>query len=175
EAVATGVARMLVSPDETLVLDRSTGQVRALEPGDIAVLVATNSEAERLATALHARGVASALPRTGLMTTPEGTLLSRALAFLVDSSDTLASAEIELLTGLGGQDRERWLSERIRAHSANEPPAQTEAVPKLEALRPFVPGLAPREVVDRVLAALDLPRLCRGWPDAPQRLANLDA
>src|SRR5690606_23675589 len=38
EAVANGVARLLVSPDETLVLDRSTGQVRALEPGDIAVL-----------------------------------------------------------------------------------------------------------------------------------------
>ncbi len=175
EAVAEGIERMLSKPVETPVLDRSTGRVRALQPGDIAVLVATNREAERLGLALHARGVASALPRTGLMATPEGTLLRRALAFLVDGSDTLASAEIELLVGLGDQQPGAWLSERIRAHSAGERAVSSDAVRTLEALRSIVPRLAPHEVIDRVLAALDLPRLARRWPIPTQRHANLDA
>lgn len=175
DAVAEGVRHMLIAPAATPVLDRRTGRVRALQPGDIAVLVATNREAESLADALHSLGVASALARTGLMATPEGTLLSRALAFLVDGSDTLAAAEIELLTGLDGQEREAWLGDRIRAHSAGERPKQCAATQKLEALRSLATGLAPREVVDRLLAVLDLPRLARRWPDATQRLANLDA
>lgn len=175
DAVAEGVARMLSSPAETPVLDRGKERVRPVRPGDIAILVATNREAERLGDALHARGVTRALPRTGLLTTPEGTLLSRALAFVIDRSDTLASAEIELLTGLDGQTPETWMSERIRAHTGGEAPPQCSAIRALESLRDVATALAPREVVDRILALLDLPRLARRWPEPTQRLANLDA
>src|SRR5690606_26987321 len=42
-------------------------------------------------------------------------------------------------------------------------------------LRSLVAGLAPREVIDRIMAVLDLPHLARRWPDPRQRLANLDA
>jgi ATP-dependent exoDNAse (exonuclease V) beta subunit len=39
------------------VLDRRTGLVRSLTPGDVAVLVYTNAEAERLSEALALHGI----------------------------------------------------------------------------------------------------------------------
>src|SRR5690606_22850448 len=43
-SIAQGVARLLAAPSETPVLDRRTGEPRPLQPSDVAILVATNSE-----------------------------------------------------------------------------------------------------------------------------------
>lgn len=201
-ALAEGVARLLHDPTIT-VLDRATHQTRLLRPGDVAVLVYSNAEAERLSRALKDRGVTSVLPRVGLLTTPEGTLVSAALAYLVDARDTLASAELDALTGFGGQSARAWLTARIAAHeherqsrAANEaetaasdlfepaadaapaPGDSTEPSfwkPRLDALRRELPILSPAEAVDRVLAVLDVCELAAGWPDPEQRLGNLEA
>jgi ATP-dependent helicase/nuclease subunit A len=171
-ALAEGIARLLQN-STTKVLDRATSKVRSLRPGDVAVLVYSNAEAERLSRALKDRGIASVLPRVGLLTTPEGTLVSAALSYLVDARDTLSSAELDALTGFGGLSANEWLAARIQDPdgSSGDPCWR----PRLEALRRELPVLSPSETVDRILAALDVAQLAIAWPDPEQRLGNLEA
>ncbi|MBX3259467.1 MAG: UvrD-helicase domain-containing protein [Labilithrix sp.] len=114
EAVADGVRRTLEAPHTTPVLDRATGEVRPVRPGDVAILVTTNEWAAKLAKALHARGVRAAIARAGLFETPEGTLVDAALRWLLDEGDALAAAVIDALTGWGGQGPDAWLTKRLR-------------------------------------------------------------
>ncbi|HEX3852841.1 MAG TPA: UvrD-helicase domain-containing protein [Polyangiaceae bacterium] len=191
-ALAEGVARLLAMPDATPVLDRVTKQARPVRPGDVAVLVYSNLDAGKLAAALKAKGIATVLPRVGLLRTPEGTLVSAALSVLVDSRDTLAAAELDALTGFHDLTENEWLGERIRARrleraSEMQPgdgtavssiPVAPRAAPvvlRLEELRPELATLSPAEALDRVLSVLDVPALAVRWPDPAQRLANLDA
>lgn len=176
EAVAEGVQRLLADPAATPVWDHSTNTTRPLRASDIAVLVATNAHAEGFAAALAERGIRTALPRTGLMKTPEGTLLIAALRYLVDSRDTLAIAELEALTGFLEGDRESWFTSRATAHAAKKDFETTAAVLRaLNELRPRLPELSPSEVVDQVFATLDVAYLAQRWPNPAQRLSNLDA
>jgi ATP-dependent helicase/nuclease subunit A len=186
EAVGEGVRRLLEEPHATPILDRVTKEVRPLRPSDVAVLVATNEWAVRLAEALHARGVRAAIARAGLFETPEGTLADAALRWLVDSSDALALSVIEALTGWAGLGPDAWLTERLRdaAERASEQShrrgAPTTARPSgwrraLDALRTRLTMLSPAEALDETLAALDAVQLCARWPDPAQRIANLDA
>ncbi|MBX3219769.1 MAG: UvrD-helicase domain-containing protein [Labilithrix sp.] len=114
EAVAEGVRRTLETPHTTPIVDRASGEVRPVRPGDIAILVTTNAWAAELAVALHARGVRAAIARAGLFETPEGTLVDASLRWLLDESDVLAGAVIDALTGWGGQGPDAWLTERLR-------------------------------------------------------------
>nr|PZN23038.1 MAG: hypothetical protein DIU78_14600 [Pseudomonadota bacterium] len=185
QAIAEGVRRLLDDAAATPIVDRATGTVRPVQPGDVAVLVATNKEAEQLAAALARRGVQTSIARAGLLATPEGVLCVAALRWLLDPENALAAAEIEALTGFGGQDPDRWLDEwlaravaRETALAAGEAPARPESdgvLARLEPLRAEIQGLSPTEAVDRILATLDLAAICRRWPDPAQRLANLDA
>jgi len=185
DAVAEGIRRLLEAPSATPVYDRTTDEVRDLRPGDIAILVATNLEAERLAVALAPRGVRAAIARTGLLATPEGVLTVAAIRRLLEPSNALAAAQIEALTGFRGLDPDAWLSECIAVESQRQA-ARASGDPKpdapatgylalLEPLRLEIHSLAPTEAVDRVLGCLDLAKLCRRWPDPSQRLSNLDA
>jgi ATP-dependent helicase/nuclease subunit A len=174
--LAQGVARLLAAPEQTPVLDRTTGEVRALCTGDIAVLVYSNAEAAKLSIALKARGIPSVLPRVGLLVTPEGTLVAASLRFLVDERDTLASAELDALTGFSGRSQDEWLSARIQASVAKVDPALTSPWRAgLDTLRAQLPVLSPAETLDRVLSVLDVAALAVRWPDPEQRLANLEA
>ena len=188
EAVATGIARMLDAPHETPVLDRVTRAVRPVRPGDIAVLAATNEWAAQLAAALHARGVRASIARTGLFSTPEGTLADAALRWLLDEGDAFAAAVIDALTGWGDGDPDAWLAERLRAADrsaagtdalaaadASPAPSATGWRTALGALRDRLTVLSPSESLDATLAALDAVHLCARWPDPAQRVANLDA
>lgn len=175
DAVAEGVQRLLADPDATPVWDRTTNALRPLRASDIAVLVATNAHAEAVANALAQRGIRTALPRTGLMKTPEGTLLVSALRYLADSHDTLASAELEALTGFPEGDHELWFTRRVTAHSTKDFTVVSTALLALDKLRPGLPQMSPREVVDQVLATLDFGYIAWRWPDPKQRLSNLDA
>lgn len=184
-ALAEGVARLLAEPSLSRVHDRATQQVRDARPGDIAVLVATNLEAERLAEALGRQGVFASIARAGLLQTPEGVLLTAALRWLLDPRSSLAAAQLEALTGFGNMDPDVWLGERVRvealrraAPEAGEPAPEHPlcgAAETLSDLRPELSLLSPCKAVDRVLARLDMATLCRRWPDPQQRVGNLDA
>lgn len=182
EAIAEGVARMLDAPSETPVVDRSSKETRDVRPGDIAILVATNAEASAIATALHDRGMRVALPRTGLLSTPEGTLADSALRWLIDPHDSLSAAVLDSLTGYDGRTPEEWLKQRLEelrnAECENgepEPTAETGWRLALSRVRATATILSPREALENCLAALDAVHMCARWPDAPQRIANLEA
>jgi ATP-dependent exoDNAse (exonuclease V) beta subunit len=176
EALALGIARLLEAPEQTPVLDRVTSALRPLRARDLAVLVYSNAEAAKLSLALKARGIASVLPRVGLLITPEGTLVSAALRFLVDARDTLASAELDALTGFSGRTPDEWLAARIQASTEKVDSATASTWrADLEGLRAQMPVLAPAEALDRVLSVLDVAALAVLWPEPEQRLANLEA
>ncbi len=187
EAVAEGVLRTLETPHETPVVDRTTNQARPVRAGDIAILVATNEWASRVAHALHARGVRVAIARAGLFDTPEGTLADAALRWLVDSGDRLAAAVIDAVTEWEGRGPDEWLAAQLddvvriatdagHRHAPDAtPPAQHGWRAALAAVRPRLSVLSPVEVLDVTLAALDAVLLCARWPDPVQRLGNLDA
>jgi len=200
-ALALGIQRLLSAPGQTPVVDRQTGRVRPLRAGDIAVLVRTNLEAESIARELGQLGLRAALPRPGLLRTPEGTLVDAALSFLADRTDGVASATLDALHGFGDGNADRWLEEQIRACHARRDAAAARAAAALDTpTEPVEPAndvaneapmsgwraqlaplaaqtrqLSPRETVDAVLQALDLGRLVLGWPDPEQRSGNLDA
>ena len=184
-ALAEGVRGLVAEPDATPVVDRTTKKARPLRPGDVAVLVATNLEAERVAGELARRGVHSVIARAGLLATPEGTLTEAALRCLIDPFDTLAVATIDALIGFAGQDPDAWLdslvvadaSRRAAEERGDKPSPRPSSAPvrRLEALRPQADALSPCEALDRVIAVLDLAALCARWPDSEQRLGNLDA
>lgn len=175
DAIAEGVQQLLAHPIATPIWDKTSDALRPLRASDVAVLVATNAHAERVAKALAERGIKAALPRTGLMKTPEGTLLVAALRYLADGQDTLACAELEALTGFPEGDREAWFARRVAAHRANDFTVNSNALIALDEVRPRLPQMSPSEVVDQVLATLDFASLAWRWPDPKQRLANLDA
>src|SRR5262249_51903936 len=63
-------------PDPTVQgRDRASGTVRALRPGDVAVLCYQNATCASLARELAALGVRAVLARAGLMATPEALLV----------------------------------------------------------------------------------------------------
>jgi ATP-dependent helicase/nuclease subunit A len=182
-ALASGVRRMLADATSTPVVDRTTKEVRPVRPGDVAVLVATNHEASLLADALHARGIRAAIARPGLLATPEGVLVDAALRWLLDDRDSLAAAKLDALLGFGGRAPDAWLEGLLPARGDGAGVAAGVAVGvavdgwrgALREVRGRLGVLSPCEAVDGVLAALDVVQLCARWPDAPQRVANLDA
>lgn len=170
-AIAEGVRRTLAAPDETRVVDRTTKETRPVRPGDIAILVTTNAAAREIADALHARGIRAAIARAGLLSTPEGTLVDAAIRWTLHDNDSLAAANIDALTGFGGKSPDAWLEGVLRASDS----AQDGWRAELAKVRNEVSVLSPSEALDRVLEALDAAALCARWPDAAQRIANLDA
>jgi len=181
EALANGIARLLQDRIATPVVDPTSKLVRPLSEGDIAVLVATNEEATRLARALSGRGISASVARDGLLATPEGTLLRASLGLLLDGRDSLARATIEVLTGNSAPID--WLHAKLTVAESSAAKGELPAVPQtasvaidhLTALSAEVARLSPSEMVDRVLSDLDFATLCKRWPDPVQRMGNIDA
>ncbi len=177
-AIASGVARMLSDSAATAVVDRTSGVVRPVRAGDIAVLVATNKEAEEIASALHARNVRASVARAGLLATPEGTLADSALRWLLDGTDSLAAATIDALTGFDGKLPEQWLR-RVLENQRAAPEERVDPVggwrAALVSVRDKAGALSPTEALDAAMDALDAVTLCARWPRGPERMANLEA
>lgn len=174
-AMADGVQRMLASAEASPIADRRTGEVRNLRAADIAVLVATNAEAARIAMELGRRGIRASIAREGLLATPEGVFVEAALRRVLDRADTLAEAELSALSGFDDTDPDQWLTEKIEVAEGLRTSESGARLAALDAIRQIANSLSPSEVVDRVLSALDLAALAARWPDPEQRLANLDA
>ena len=166
------------------VVDKQTGQPRLLLPGDIAILSRRNDKAVTYAAALTARGVAVTLEQPGLLALPEIHLALACLRRLVDSGDTLASAEIiALKTTL---TPEQWLENRLEYLAEGheswnwgiDGPFQEPALIALEAMRPRLEFLSPSEVLDEALLTGDVRRDAKAWGPTKartsQRLANLE-
>lgn len=175
EAIADGVRQMLSRSAETPVVDRATGELRDVRASDIAILAATNDETTRLARALGARGILAAVPRKGLLDTPEGTFLHAALRVVADERDGVARAHLDALDGYGGDEAGQWLTRLIEARSADRQPEASTLVAGLDEQRVRSIQLSPGELVDDLIGRLDMGGRCARWPRPDERLANLEA
>ncbi len=186
-SLASCVKRLL-EDNTVLVRDRSSNRPRAVEPGDIAVLLRSNDYCAAVAGALEARGIRSVLPRAGLLETLEGRILVAALRVWISSRDRLARAELSrMLDGAEGEDG--WFADLIRRTSVPPPDgSQSKEVPSPEApdglAHRLITNLLERrhqhptagavEAVGHCLESMNLRELCLGW-GGRQRLSNLDA
>jgi len=177
--LARVVAGLLAAPDATRVLDRVTGAVRSLVPGDVAVLVHSNKRCQALAQALRDRGMRVAVALPGVLATAEGRAVQAGLRLLI-ARDPVAEAELEMLDGCSAFAQEgdspevarsRWLAQRI--HDEDSEGRWSVA---LGPVRAQLLALSPAGVVERVIEVLDLVRRVREWgPGGAERVANLDA
>lgn len=175
DALAAGVRKLLAEPHATPVIDSRSGEVRPLVGGDVAILVRSNAEAQRVAEALSALGIRAAIARSGLVSTPEGVLLQAGLSLLLDERDRLARAKLEALHGFDGVGPDAWLCSVITEARGECELPKPAWWGRFSELRERLHSLSPTEAVLEVLDALDLTTLAARWPAPQQRLANLDA
>jgi ATP-dependent helicase/nuclease subunit A len=194
-AIAEGIAALLAAAPPVRVRGAAADQpqTRAAQPRDIAVLAYRHSECRAVADALGERGIPAAVALGGLTQTPECKLALAALGVLADPDADIAAAIVSWLSGAQGGDPDAWLSARLEeiarwraADSEAQAAGQTRprapgafaddpAVAALRALHPTADALSPSEALDTALIAADVHARCLGWPDAEQRLANLEA
>jgi ATP-dependent helicase/nuclease subunit A len=172
------------------IVDKDSGEPRALRPGDIGVLCRTNDEIDLAVQSLERWGVPSASPRAGLLRTAEATLVIACLRRLHDAHDTVASALV--WTMCDGVPPEVWLADRlafIGGGDANDAGAKhrwkthgEQAHPLLallETLRPRILGLTPAQAMRLVATHSQVGRLTARWAASPHearsRLANVEA
>jgi len=178
--VATGIATMLER--KTLVSPKDEKKVRAVQPGDFAILCRSNAECQEMAEALHRVGLKAAIARTGLLNTAEAHLILACLKYILYRSDSLSVAEILLLAG--DQNIEKIIDDRLdflareaqdlvqkkRELWAEENPF----IKKLNELRPKVIELSSTEILNLVMEELDLRRIIASWGKMSQRMDNVD-
>ncbi|MGJ8723934.1 MAG: UvrD-helicase domain-containing protein [Roseibacillus sp.] len=195
---ATADAIQVFLDSDEKVIDKNSitpqdpvGSLRPVTPRDLAILVRTGKNASDLADDLRARGIDVSLSTSGLLTTPECQLALACLRVLVDSRDSLASAEVIALEA--SHAPESWLSDRFEylKQRAENPPGEsskawgrkgTVSSPSIDALLTIrdehnLATLSPLALYDLAHTAADVPSLASAWGPtqqrAEQRFANL--
>ena len=177
-AVAKGLQEFIAG--SYLLQDKESSQLRNANYGDVAILCRTHDNLATLAKALAAFQIPVSRSQTGLLQTPEAALVLAAIRYLVDPSDTLATAEIICLTQ--GQAPETWLQARLDYLATDAKPSQWgESVPLLQALasqRVRLQYLTPLEIMSQAMHSADIRRVILHWQSdteqAKQRLLNLE-
>ncbi|MFO0991603.1 MAG: UvrD-helicase domain-containing protein [Hyphomicrobiales bacterium] len=170
QALGGRIQAMLASPDTTPVVNRADGATRPLKPSDIAILCRQNERCKAVADVLGTLGIPAAMPRNGLLDTPEAVLACAALRYLVDPADSLAVAELAHFNEGNGDWLNVWLTK-----GADVLKAQCEAVVALDEQRVNLAHLTPAEALETAIAAARIDQLVHRWDRAGERLANLDA
>lgn len=161
------------------VFSKRRSQTRVMQPGDIAVLCRTNNDCQRMAGALHRRGLKAAIARAGLLETPEAKLVLAALKYLLSPADALSAAEIQLLTGAHTletlvDDRLEWLHRLQTGEAMSIWAATNPYIRQLNILRARTADLSTSEVLAYLLDELDLRREIARFGNVVQRLDNVD-
>ncbi|MEO1712237.1 MAG: UvrD-helicase domain-containing protein, partial [Bacteroidota bacterium] len=176
-AIAHAIRQVLEK--ELPILPKDSSEHRALRPGDIAVLCRSNFDCQEMANALHRVGLKAAISRAGLLQTAEVKLVLATLKLLLDPNDSLSVAEIILLTGQ--QELEHLVDDRLDyLQGLGDTPLYTDDwaadqpfVREIHKLRPNVGELSSAEILETLLADLDLRRTIVAWGNGQQRLANI--
>jgi ATP-dependent exoDNAse (exonuclease V) beta subunit len=178
--LATTIAQGIVDLLEREPQVPATGGAhRAVVPGDIAVLVRSNSEVARVVSELRDRGVPATGAAVPLLETREGQLVRAGLAAVVDSADTVSLAELVTLLP-DHAAHTSWFDDAVRIVDAQERREHSrtwwedETLRALADLRGRVSDLAPTQLLLEVIDALDLPQRIKGWTAPEARLATLD-
>ncbi len=162
-----------------LIFNKKRDQVRSIRPGDIAILCRSNHQCMSMADALHGAGLKAAIARNGLLDTQEIKLALACLKFLLTPSDSLAAAEILLLTG--GMNlpeivarRLQYLAEETASPMYTGGWGEAPILHHLLTLRPRTADLSASEILNLVMEELDLRRAAVQLGNPDQRLDNLD-
>lgn len=170
EHLAARVAGLLRNPNDWMV-ECDVDGLRPARGSDIALLCRSNDQVLDIALALFQQGVEVAVEREGLLDQPEIELLSSALRWVADPTDSLAAAEIARLSG-GETD---WLN---AAFEEDRRSALKECIPFGEALvelRSAAPQLTPAEMLDSIIHVPGLMEGIAAWGAMRERLANIEA
>ncbi len=176
---ANGVAGILAG--SLSVFDRNTGRHRPLEPGDICVLCRSNEQVDKVVQALRTKEITASQSQGNLLGSSEAKLLLACLRLAVDNHDSLAVAEICLLTDGGGNavTVESLLNERLQFLAENKSVfgwrKDHSTVNIINNIRKELQMLSPARAVDLLIERLDLRRQVSGLGNPQQRQANLDA
>ncbi len=183
----TGGIRKLVD-SRYQVFDKGAKVRRDVRFGDIAILSRSNDGVSAIAEALRDQGIPAAIAQPGLLQTPEAVLALACLRRLNDPGDTIATAEIVSLADC--LEPEEWVADRLRhLQAGGDADAWLEAdadgrkahplLARIASLRASLPLLAPREALQTVMTACDLPAAVVRWSKDAEasriRLANLEA
>ncbi|WP_066737536.1 exodeoxyribonuclease V subunit beta [Cupriavidus sp. D384] len=168
------------------VFDKSSGVLRPVRPGDIAVLCREHNQVDLAVASLVRWGIPSASPRSGLLGTAEAIFVLACLRRLLDGNDTVATALIVSLSD--GVPANEWLSDRLSFIERDDVQrrdwrvtgeAAQPTLLRLETLRPKLNGLTPSEAVTMVKSESHVARIVSQWARSPQearaRVANIEA
>lgn len=176
-ALVEGVREHIRSGIE--IWDKQHKKKRQATWRDIAVLFRTNDEAKAFATSCAKTGIPLSLERSGLLETPEVSLALACLRILVDSSDSIAVAEVLLY--VTGNGPEIWLSSRLEAvakENIREWENESHTVLKdLVQLRSNIKKMSVKEALDLAMMTADVTGIVTQWKEMAKltehRLANL--
>ncbi len=171
-ALAGGIRKLLNDPNAK-VRDKSTNPARPVKPGDIAILCRTHPICRKTAAALESLNIRAALPRTGLLTTPEIMAVMAGLRLWVDDRDSLAAAELARLLHFSKAPAQ-WL-EALLKNPGNQAFADLPEHRAIAAQAKTYPSAGVEQSLDLVCRALDIRKWCLAWGDAAERFANLDS
>ncbi|RKF16888.1 DNA helicase UvrD [Roseovarius spongiae] len=165
ECIAGRVADILEAG--TQVCDKTSKEMRAVQPGDVAVLTYTHKKASAVAAALEAHGLPVRIQQDGWLTAPAMRAARAALALAADPDDTHAA-----LTYLTLGPPRMPLEQALR--NAVDGVLLTHAA--LEPLRALQDGVATRPVADTLADVLCMTALrdwAAGLSQPAQALADL--
>lgn len=180
--IAAGIAVLLQSGVQ--IIERDSGERRAIRLGDVAVLARSNKTVNAIAGVLQAQRIMASTEQPGLLNRPEIVLALACLRRLNDERDTIATAEIVSLSEC--EDPDMWLSERFTWLDSQAPVsawreeggAVHPIFTAIQALREQRSQLSPQEAVQLLVARCDLIRRVLQWQQSPERarlrLANLE-
>ncbi len=175
------------------IWDKDAKVLRAVRPGDIAILCRKNNVVKDVVGALSRWGLPVAAERPGLMATPEARLVVACLRRLHDRSDTVASAVIVGLTE--ALEPEQWLHDRLqfladaKRNEAGDwdPPLNSWKLAgegsnlllaRLDSLRERLLSLTPFEALRLAKAESGVANFCHSWSadrrSAQVRIANVE-
>jgi ATP-dependent exoDNAse (exonuclease V) beta subunit len=182
-ALALGVQDLVRS--DRKVIEKATDTPRPILFEDIAVLARTHDNVASIAGALVSIGIPVQIERAGLLDTPEGCLSLACLRRMADTKDTLASAEIIVLSDC--KEPESWLKNRLKYLKDGHPSYlwgehkayEHHIIKTIANHRDRLEILSPSEAVAYVINIGDIRRIVTAWGPTDwrvrQRLKNLDA
>lgn len=172
-AVAAGIQDLV---DNKLQVAEETSTERAVRYGDIAVLCRTRGHAQSISNALSSANIPVIMERPGLLATPEGVFLSAALRYLADSSDTLAVAEMRMLSD-AEIDVASLVSERIEFVNNDNKESwsnDNEIIAAIDDLRTTLHEASIYSIVDAILARLNITRVIGRFGNSKRVYGNLE-
>ena len=161
--------------------DRHNKISRPIQYGDITVLARSNDALDKLAVTLDAWGIPTARKTSGLLSTPEATLILAGLRFLLDPKrDSLSVTELLVLSEC--KEPEEWLNARLE-FVQNDDSRESEwgrdsmIIQNLEHQGHRLSHLTPYEALSVVTNTIQARKIVLQWSEtyrsASQRLQNI--